>query len=287
MKKNLFLFFFLLFFLNNSIINLCARPFYIKESECNSCKKIKKENVFQKKFRAKEKLNLKEEHNIEEICKWEKPFLNQINDDETTHNLDYKKLDPWEKKNKRILKFNLFIFRNTILPFIYLIDAWVPRPVQDLFINFTHNMLEPKNYLVYKFSGEDEKARICAERFFINSFFGAGGLMNMAEEKYGSKYQRINEKFDYIFYKKSIHKGRYIVIPIINEHYERELASDLIEWLVNPIFYFTLPFNYIYYGIYRSILLTDKKQTLYYNRHYDDAVYNNLRDLKTYEVSNY
>lgn len=281
MKKFLVLIFCLFYFFAFGDF-LFARQFYIKKKNCPDCIKIHKKNVFQKKFRAQKENLLKNEN---EICKWETPLLNHEINEESLN--DYKKLDPLVRKNKKILKFNMFLFRNTILPFAYLIDAWIPRKIQNLFLNFTHNMLEPKNYLVYKFTGENEKARICAERFFINTFIGGGGLMNAAEEKFGRKYQRMNEKFDYIFYKKSIEKGRYIILPIANEYYEREFAADLIEWLFNPIFYFTLPYNYLYYVLYRSLLLTDKKQTLYYNRHYDEAIYNNLRDLKTYEVSNY
>jgi ABC-type transporter lipoprotein component MlaA len=278
-----------LFYFFNYENKISARNFYIKKKDCSECINFKAKNVFQKKFR-------KNQDDDEEICKWEKPFLNASKDHghENLSNIefketafDYKKLDPWEKRNKKILRLNLFLFRNTILPFIYLLDAWIPRHVQNLFLNFTHNFLEPKNYLVYKFSGEHEKAKLCAERFLINTFLGAGGLSNPAEEKFGEKYHRFNEKFDYIFYKKGIKTGRYEVFPIINDYYEREFASDLMEWLVNPIFYFTMPFNYIYYIFYRSLLLTDKKETLFYNRKYDDAIYNNLRDLKSYEVSNY
>lgn len=207
-----------------------------------------------------------------------------INDNES---YNYNKLDPWEKRNKKIMRANMFLFRNTMLPFIYLIDAWIPSPIRQGFVNFTHNFLEPKNYIVYKLSGKHEQAKITAERFFTNTFLGGGGIINAAQQKWGNKYTHHNEPFDYIFYNKKINPGRYLILPIANQYYEREFAADLMHWLVNPIFYFTFPYNYIYYFGYRSCLLTNKKQTLFHNRKYEDSTYNNLRDLSIYEVLNY
>lgn len=197
---------------------------------------------------------------------------------------DYEKLDPYYKYNKGMLRFNMFIFRNTMLPFIYLIDAWVPRPILSGFRNFTQNLSEPKNYIIYKFSGEHEKAKIVARRFFTNTLFGTLGLINVAQRKWGDEYEHKHESFDYMLKKRKDTPGKYVVYPLLNNYYHREFAASNIDWLLNPIFYFNFPFNYIYYIIDKAVILSKHKETLYQNRLYSDEVYENLRNINTHEV---
>lgn len=255
-KKNFIIIFVIIFF-----NMLCIESVYSRENIFTKIKNKKTKNEYYK-------------------CKFEKPILNY------EHKI--KNNDKYGRANRFFLKINLFIMRNSILPFLYVIDSWIPSRALDLFMNFSDNLLEPKNFIIYKLSGEDEKAKLSMERFFINTFLGAGGLMNPAQEKFGEKYRRENVDFDYVFFKKNIDKGDFHISLLINEHYEREAIGKSIDFFLNPILYMiSFPYNFGYILFYELVLLTDKKDTLFYNRKYTESLYNNIKDLKTYEVSNY
>ena len=202
--------------------------------------------------------------------------------DQATNKYDFKKLDPYEKWNKQVFSFNLFLFRNTLLPIIFFIDAWVPKPIINGYRNFNNNLIEPRNYIIHMKRHDKEQARLSAKRFFINTIFGTLGLIDVADRKYKNYFKKMT--FDCIFRKNKA--GNYIISPITNQYYGREYAAQTLDWFTNPIFYINFPFNYLMYIIDQSISLLPSKAILYKNRQYNDLTYKNLRDIETDLVFN-
>ncbi len=196
--------------------------------------------------------------------------------------IDYEKIDPFSEYNKNILSFNMFLFRNTLLPMIFIVDSWTPKFVKSGYTNFINNLIEPRNWLIYTINGNKKNARKALKRFFINSTFGVLGLINVSERKWGDKSKRIS--IDCVFRKKN-KSGRYIVSPITNQYFERTLASDMFDWALNPVFYFKLPFNYLLYTLDKMIALGKDKNLLYRNRKYDESIYKALLDSEIYKLS--
>jgi ABC-type transporter lipoprotein component MlaA len=203
--------------------------------------------------------------------------------DSANNKYDFKKLDPYERYNKQVLSLNLFLFRNTILPFMFFIDAWVPKPVLKGYRNFNKNLLEPRNYLVHMLRHDKEKMRLTAKRFLINTTFGALGLIDVA----GRKYKNYSTTMTFDCTVRKSKPGHYIIVPIVNQYYQREYAvQTTLDYITNPIFFLHFPLNYIAYIIDQSILLLPNKKILYKSRKYDELVYKNLRDVETDLVFN-
>ena len=202
--------------------------------------------------------------------------------DQATNKYDFKKLDPYENWNKQVFSFNLFLFRNTLLPFIFFVDAWVPKPIIHGYKNFNKNLAEPRNYIVHMMRHDKERARLAARRFFINTIFGALGFIDVAGRKY-KNYSKVMT-FDCVFRKSQV--GNYIISPITNQYYGREYSAQTLDWFTNPVFYINFPFNYLVYIIDQSISLLPNKALLYKNRKYSDLTYKNLRDIETDLVFN-
>jgi ABC-type transporter lipoprotein component MlaA len=199
-----------------------------------------------------------------------------------TNKYNYKELDPYKSWNENVFSVNLFLFRNTMLPFIFLVDAWVPKFVSKGYSNFVKNILEPRNYIVYKIKGDKKMSQVVARRFFINTIFGMLGMVDVFGKKYGIPQKTLS--FDCAFIKNK--PGKYIILPITNQYYQREFTSQTFDWLTNPIFYLNFPFNYLMYILDVSINLIPNKNLLYTNRMYSEINYKNLRDLETESVFN-
>ena len=284
MSSKFWVFLFLLYLLSMDCASLYAQTY--DNCNCNVFHKLQKRIKDRTDYRRDErkKIDIKSAQLLKNSTSSELDDIEKLIEEDLPQ-YDYEILDPHMACNQKILRMNMFIFRNTLLPFIYLINAWVPKPLIDSFKNFTNNFLEVKNYIVYKSGGEHEKAKIAAERFFTNTFLGGGGFINVAQIKFGDTHAHKDESFDRALYKKGRSSGRYLMLPFLNQFYERRMGGDIISWLINPMFYFIFPYNYLYYFVYEASKLTDKREALFANRKYTDTVYNSLRDLETYEMN--
>lgn len=194
---------------------------------------------------------------------------------------NYKELDPFENYNKKVFRFNLFLFRNIMLPTIFWIDAWVPKPVTTGYRNFMKNIYEPRNYIVHLLRHDKKKMQQTAKRFFTNTTFGMLGLRDIA----GRKYKNYSETttFDCILRLKN-RAGRYMISPITNQYYERAFASNILDWLSNPLIYVNFPLALILYGVDQAILLAPNKKLLYNYRNYSSSGYETVRDIETHNA---
>jgi phospholipid-binding lipoprotein MlaA len=206
-------------------------------------------------------------------------LLEELNS--TSIKYDYEKLDPFVKYNKNIFSLNMFLFRNTILPFIFLVDAWVPKPITNGYRNFMKNLLEPSNYIIHLLRHDKKRMQLTAKRFFINTIFGMLGLADVSGMKYKNYSKTMG--FDCAFKDKN-KSGRYIIVPIANQYYERELTSNTFDWLLNPIFYLNFPLTYILYGVDQLILLAPNKNLIYKYRKYSEDSYALLREMQTHNA---
>jgi ABC-type transporter lipoprotein component MlaA len=231
-----------------------------------------KENTEEKKD-AHEKKNEHEEEDVEKLLS------------ETTTQYDWEELDPFEEHNKNILSLNMLLLRRVMLPTVFFVDSWVPKKARIGYTNFINNLIEPRNIFIYDRMKNPKKTRVVVKRFLTNTVFGVFGLINVAELRWGSEYKSKRMSLDCIFRKN--HKiGRYVIVPVTNQYFERPLVSDTFDILMNPTFYFQFPFNYLMYIMDKVVLLGKDKTLLYRNRKYNEGVYNALSDAEIYSVLN-
>jgi ABC-type transporter lipoprotein component MlaA len=241
--------------------------------------KNENENKTENKTEIKKETEIKDETSSEEDTDLEKILQ------ENTIQHDWEKIDPFEEHNKNILSLNMFLFRKTLLPAIFFVDNVVPKKAKKGYTNFVNNLMEPRNIVVHRLNKDNKRANIAFKRFFVNTVFGMLGLINVAELRWGSKYQSKRMSID-CFFRKKHRLGRYVVIPITNQYFERTLISDTYDVLMNPIFYFTFPLNYLVYIMDKVVILGKDKTLLYRNRKYNEGVYNALRDSEIFTVLN-
>ena len=202
---------------------------------------------------------------------------------ENTTQYDWEELDPFEEHNKNVLSFNMFLFRKTLLPTIFFIDSWAPKKARKGFTNFINNLIEPRNAFIYRLNKNNKRERIALKRFLTNTVFGMLGLVNVAELRWGAEYKSKRLSLDCVFRKK--HKlGRYVIVPITNQYFERPLIADTFDILMNPVFYMPFPWNYVVYAMDKVVTLGKDKTMLHRNRKYNEGIYKALRDVEIHDA---
>ena len=223
------------------------------------------------------KIGQAEEVNILEVATEDSDEdLDELNGGLSKYN--YEKLDPFMNYNKKVFRFNMFLFRNTMLPTIFWVDEWVPRPVKTGYHNFLKNLSEPRNYLIHFFRHDKKKMRLAAKRFAINTTFGALGIIDVAGRKYDNHSKTMS--FDCVLRLQN-KAGRYMVSPVTNQYYERMFTSNIFDWLTNPLVYVNFPLAVAAYTLDQAIALAPNKKLLYKYRNYSVAGYETLRNIET------
>ncbi|OOE47765.1 VacJ family lipoprotein [Salinivibrio kushneri] len=116
---------------------------------------------------------------------------------------------------------------------------YVPSPVRTGISNFLGNLEEPASMLNSLIMLEGEKAATHFNRFWINTLFGLGGLIDIASAADIQKYDQ--REFGDAIGHYDVGTGAYIMLPGYGPTSVREGAGEVVDGLYPPLALLTLP----------------------------------------------
>ena len=132
------------------------------------------------------------------------------------------KADPFEPLNRGVFGFNDAVDRTVLVPVATAYEKVLPSPVRTGVNNFFSNLGEVWNFAN---NGLQLKAQNSAEtlmRFNVNTFFGLGGLIDVASEL---GIDRHSEDFGQTLGRYGVPSGPYVVLPILGSSTLRDTAA--------------------------------------------------------------
>jgi phospholipid-binding lipoprotein MlaA len=143
-----------------------------------------------------------------------------------------KNIDPFERINRPIYKFNDLTDRYLLRPVGQGYNAILPKPVRTGVGNFYDNLTYPVTIVSGLFQGKLEQATRDTVRLLVNSTFGILGFVDVAST---GGLPRNDEDFGQTFAKWGIPQGPYIVIPLLGPSTVRDGIGIFANVQVNPL----------------------------------------------------
>jgi phospholipid-binding lipoprotein MlaA len=172
-------------------------------------------------------------------------------------------LDPWEKFNEPMFRFNKELDRWIVKPIATGWDAALPDSFQRGLHNAFDNLSVVRRVLNNLFQGKVNRAGTELARFTINSTIGYVGFLDVAKDYF--KIQQADEDFGQTLAVWGAKAGPYLILPFIPPPSTiRDTAGNIVDALLNPMTW-TIPFGasaglYVTEGINERSLNLDKYQ---------------------------
>lgn len=156
-------------------------------------------------------------------CATYQPETNSYNDpaggfNRVMFNFNYYVLDPY------IAKPAATVWRNVI-----------PKPVRSGFVNVSGNITEPASMVNYLLQGNGRKAAIHFTRFFLNTLFGLGGLIDVASRADPALQKAPERSFGNVLGHYGAGYGPYVVLPFYGPATLREDGGQLVDFMYPPL----------------------------------------------------
>jgi phospholipid-binding lipoprotein MlaA len=142
--------------------------------------------------------------------------------------------DPWEKTNRDIFSFDVWIDHNIADPVDDAYRAVVPEPARESVHNVSSNLHEPIVLANDVLQGETSKALDTIGRILINSTAGLGGLIDIAN-KFGIPHH--DNDFGITLGRNGIQEGSYLVLPFVGPMPPRDLLGSAVDGAFDPFSY--------------------------------------------------
>src|SRR5215471_12985114 len=136
--------------------------------------------------------------------------------------------DPNEQANRQMLAMNQEVLR----PVAGVVKTVVPRPVHDRLRDFNSNLKEPRIFVNNLLQGRLEAASKTAARFAVNTTFGIGGLVDLAN--LGGVPQQSGD-FGQTLFVWGVGEGPYMVRPYWGPTTTRDAVGDVVDRLGDPL----------------------------------------------------
>ena len=140
--------------------------------------------------------------------------------------------DPWEKYNRGMTQFNDTADAFLLKPAATVYRAALPPMVRTGVSNFFSNWAEPWTALNAALQLKGEDAIETFMRFSINTFFGLGGLLDVASEL---GIERRYEDFGLTLGHWGVPTGPYFVMPIYGPSTLRDTLAFTTETAADPV----------------------------------------------------
>ena len=122
--------------------------------------------------------------------------------------------DPLEGFNRAMWKVNYeYIDPYVLKPVATGWRDYVPSPIKTGLVNVANNLDEPASFVNRLLEGEGQKAMVHLNRFWINSIFGLGGLIDWASKTPDLKLENGEREFGDTMGKYGVGTGAYVVVP--------------------------------------------------------------------------
>lgn len=141
-------------------------------------------------------------------------------------------LDPLEPLNRLFFGLNEMIDFLILRPVAEMYRAVTPEMVQNGVTNVLDNLFSPVNFLNHVLQGNPEKATVTLFRFFVNSTFGIGGMVDVTSDM---GYPRYDTDFNQTLITWNVQTGPYLVLPLIGSASFRGAIGYAVDYYVDPL----------------------------------------------------
>lgn len=156
--------------------------------------------------------------------------------------------DPLEGFNRVMWDFNYKVVDPYLLkPVAKGWKEYVPQPVKTGITNVANNLDEPASFVNRLLQGDFKKAMVHFNRFWINSVFGLGGLIDWASYSDPLKIEN-QHRFGDTLGTYGVETGSYIMLPFYGPATPRHDIGDLAD-TTYPVLSLLGPWGLAKYGI--------------------------------------
>ncbi len=144
--------------------------------------------------------------------------------------------DPLEGFNRTMWDFNYKVVDPYVLkPVAKGWRDYVPTPVSKGLVNVANNLDEPVSFVNRLLEGEGKKAIVHFNRFWINSVFGLGGLIDWASYSDPLKIES-NRTLGDMLGSYGVEPGFYVMLPAYGPTTPRQAVGSAFDlgWIIGP-----------------------------------------------------
>ncbi|EFM95319.1 MlaA family lipoprotein [Actinobacillus pleuropneumoniae] len=158
--------------------------------------------------------------------------------------------DPLEGFNRAMWKVNYdYIDTYALKPVAKGWRDYVPSPIKTGLTNVANNLDEPASFVNRLLEGEGKKAMIHFNRFWINSIFGLGGLIDWASQTKDLKLDNGNREFGHTLGSYSVPTGAYIMVPGYGATTPRQAVGKAADSAYPVLSMLTMPWTVAKFAI--------------------------------------
>jgi len=126
---------------------------------------------------------------------------------------------------------------------------YVPSPVKTGLVNVANNLDEPASFVNRLLEGEVKKAMIHFNRFWINSVFVIGGLIDWASKTPDLKLDNGNREFGETLGHYGVGTGAYIMVPGYGPTTPRQAVGKVVDSAYPVLSLLTTPWTIAKFGV--------------------------------------
>ena len=156
--------------------------------------------------------------------------------------------DPFEPWNRSMYQVHEVVDGKIIKPAVQAYVDVTPRPIQQGVRNFFGNLDDVISVFNDFLQGKLDKAGNDMGRVMINSFFGIGGIIDIASD---AGIEKGNEDFGQTFGVWGIPQGPYLFIPVLGPSTVRDGTGLIVRGYASPLSYIVtdVPVRNVLYGM--------------------------------------
>jgi phospholipid-binding lipoprotein MlaA len=142
--------------------------------------------------------------------------------------------DPWEKTNRDIFTFDVWVEHNIGHPVDNVYRKVIPEPARKGIHNATTNLRSPVILANDVLQGDLGKAAKTLGRILVNSTIGLGGLIDVAKD-IGMPFHE--NDFGVTLGKGGAAEGSYLVLPFLGPKPPRDLVGNAVDSFFDPLYW--------------------------------------------------
>lgn len=158
--------------------------------------------------------------------------------------VDGERSDPLEGFNRSMWAVNYEVLDPYVLkPVAKGWRDYVPSPVKTGLVNVANNLDEPASFVNRLLEGEGEKAMVHFTRFWINSVFGLGGLIDWASMTNDLQLENGRRTFGDTLGRYGVPTGPYIMLPAYGAATPRQDLGGVADMLYPVLSLISTPWS--------------------------------------------
>jgi phospholipid-binding lipoprotein MlaA len=164
--------------------------------------------------------------------------------------------DPYEEANRGRFRTHVGLHRYVIDPVERGYMFVVPVPAREGIHNFLTNLETPTVLANDLLQGKLDRAGNTISRFVVNSTIGIGGIFDFAGRA-GLPYR--DDDFGATLATYGVGDSPYLLVPIIGPSNPRDLGGKVVDYILDPLHFVTLPGGIITSIVHTNLHELDKR----------------------------